>query len=48
MYIPIKSFSADVSIGKIYISIPKTQHNIFYRMMCVHTVHVTVYKATVC
>lgn len=33
---------------KIYIKVPKTQHNIFNKTMCKQTVHVTAYKATVC
>jgi len=48
MYLSIQLFSADVYTGKIYINIPKTQHNIFKRMMCMQTEHVTAYTATVC
>jgi len=48
MYLSIQLFSADVYTQKIYINVPKTQHNIFKRMMGMQTVHVTAYKATVC
>lgn len=48
MYLSIQLFLADVYRGKIYTNVPKTQFNIFKRMMCMQTVHVTAYKATVC
>jgi len=47
MYLLVR-FSADVCVGKIYISITETQYDIFIETMCTQTVHVTAYKTAVC
>jgi hypothetical protein len=44
MFLSIQLFLADVYIGKIDINVQKTQYNIFNRMLCMQTVHVTACK----
>ena len=44
MFLSKQLFLADVYIGKIDINVQKTQYNIFNRMLCIQTVHVTAHK----
>jgi len=44
----LQHLSAYGYAGNIYTNVSKLEYNIFNRIMCMQTIHITAHKATVC